>query len=335
MRLPEALPPSAENPVADDQSAAQLGHVVFFDARFSSNQQVRCATCHEPELYFTDGEAVSTGLAVVTRNSPSVLTSAFMQWQMWDGRADSLWSQPMLAFENDKEMDFTRLEIAHRVALSHREKYEALFGALPDLQDSQRFPARGKPGDAAWEAMAQADRVAVDTVAANVGKALEAYQRKLAVRPGRLDQFIDGDTTKLSGFEREGLRVFVAAGCVECHSGPMLSDGAFHRLERFSTNDRGRAEGLAALMQSHFKSSTGTIPLPSAEDEFAFRTPPLRNVSRTAPYGHDGSFATLEAVVDLHLPSSVKSDERAALLAFLNALVAGDPPSPWNNWPNR
>lgn len=335
MRLPDALPPSPENPVADEQSAAQLGHLVFFDARFSSNQQVRCATCHEPELYFTDGEPTSTGLAAVTRNSPSLLSSAFMRWQMWDGRADSLWSQPMLAFENDKEMDFTRLEIAHRVAASHREKYEALFGALPDLQDAQRFPARGKPGDAAWNAMTPADRAAINLVAANVGKALEAYERKLALRAGRLDQFIDGDSSKLTATEREGLRVFVKAECTTCHSGPMLSDGAFHRLARLQTNDRGRSEGLAALALSDFRSSADEVPAPTPDDEYAFRTPPLRNISRTAPYGHDGSFATLEAVVDAHLPSSVKTEERAALLAFLGALVATDPPSPWNNWPNR
>lgn len=334
LRLPDALPASPENPLADDQSAALFGHLVFFDARFSSNQQVRCATCHEPELYFTDGEPTSTGLVKVARNSPSLLSSAFMHWQMWDGRADSLWSQPMLAFENPNEMDFTRLELAHRVAASHREKYEALFGSLPELSDAQRFPPRGRPGDAAWDSMTAADRAAINLVAANVGRALEAYERKLAMRPGRLDQFLDGDASKLSADEREGLRVFVAAGCTDCHRGPMLSDDAFHRLEVPPNDERGRAAALVALAQSDFRSAAG-VPQPTADDEFAFRTPPLRNVSRTAPYGHNGSFESLEAVVDFHLPPSVTAKERAALLAFMNALVAGDPPSPWNNWPNR
>jgi len=58
-------------------------------------------------------------------------------------------------------------------------------------------------------------------------------------------------------------------------------------------------------------------------------------VARTYPYGHNGTFETLEAVVDFHLPASVTPTERTALLAFLNALNAGDPPAPWNNWPNR
>jgi cytochrome c peroxidase len=333
MRLPSALPASPNNAVADDLAAAQLGHQVFFDARFSSNQQVRCGTCHEPELYFTDGDPTSTGLVTVTRNSPSLYASPYLHWQMWDGRADSLWSQPLLAFENPKEMDFTRLEIAHRLEQSYRAPYEALFGPLPMLSDAQRFPARAKPGDAAWAAMSSDDRAAIDLVVANLGRALEAYERKLAMRPGRFDAFLDGDATRLDATEREGLRVFVAAGCTECHRGPLLTDEAFHALQVPGNDERGRAEGLEILARSEFKGAD--VPAPTAADEFAWKTPSLRNVARTGPYGHNGHFATLEEVVDFHLPSSVKPAERTALLAFLQALTAGDPPSPWNNWPNR
>ncbi|MFT3710211.1 MAG: cytochrome c peroxidase [Archangium sp.] len=330
MRLPSKLPDSPKNPVADDLAAAQLGHQVFFDARFSSNQQVRCGTCHEPELYFTDGDPTSTGLVTVTRNSPSLYASPFLHWQMWDGKADSLWSQPLLAFENPKEMDFTRLEIAHRLELSYRAQYEAIFGALPDLS---RFPARGKPGDVAWDSLSAADRETIDAVVSNLGRALEAYERKLAMRPGRFDAYLDGDATKLNDQEREGLRVFVTAGCSQCHGGGLLTDESFHALQVPGSDERGRAEGLELLARSEFKGDD--VPAPTAADEFAWKTPSLRNVARTAPYGHNGHFATLEEVVDFHLPANVKPAERTALLSFLQALTAGDPPSPWNNWPNR
>ncbi len=342
MRLPDVLPASNGNARADDQAAALLGFAIFFDARLSSNTNIRCQTCHVPERFFADGRPTSLGLEPVTRNSPSLYTAAWMRWQMWDGKADSLWSQPLLAFENPKEMNFTRLELAHRMAESYQAKYEAIFGALPPLNDVVRFPARGKPGDVAFDSMAEVDRTAIDSVAANVGKALEAYERRLALGPGRFDRFLDGDATQFTASEREGARVFFAAGCATCHAGPMLSDQAFHALGVGAPGDRGRAEALEILARSPFNAAgvfhdgpAGEVPMPTADDEGAFRTPPLRNVARTGPWGHDGRFDTLEAAVDFHLPATVKPAERTALLAFLRALDATDPPSPWNNWPNR
>lgn len=337
---PAALPPSPGNALADDVSAAVLGHAVFFDARLSANQDVRCATCHVPERFFSDGQPTAQGLERGTRNSPSLLTAAWHRWQTWDGRADSLWSQPILAFENPKEMDFTRLELAHRVAHTYRAQYEALFGGLPPLGDAQRFPPRGKPGDAAFDGMRPEDQVAVNEVAANLGKALEAYQRKLSFTAGRFDDFVAGHVDALTPPEREGARVFFTAGCATCHSGPLLSDDAFHALGH--TPERGRAEALEHLALSPFTAAGAfwdgeprELPRATPADEGAFRTPSLRNVSRTGPWGHDGALETLEAAVDSHLPPGVASGERDALLAFLRALQTGDPPSPWNNWPNR
>ncbi|MDP2275562.1 MAG: cytochrome c peroxidase [Archangium sp.] len=337
MRLPAQLPPSTGNLVADDLEAARFGHAVFFDARLSSNQDVRCATCHIPERFFADGNAASTGLERGTRNTPSLYAAAWKRWQMWDGRADSLWSQPLLALENPKEMNFTRLELAHRVAQTYRVPYERLFGALPDLS---QYPARGKPGDASFDSLTVTEQRLINGVVANVGKSLEAYERKLALLPGPLDEFLDGDEKALSAEAREGARVFFTAGCAECHSGPQLSDDAFHSIGRPETE--GRAQALEALALSPFNAAgafhDGTpelIPSPSAEDEGAYHTPSLRNVARTGPWGHDGAFTTLEAAVDAHLPSRVSGAERPALILFLRSLEARDPPSPWNNWPNR
>ena len=339
MHLPAQLTPSAGNALADDLDAARLGHAMFFDARLSSDQNVRCASCHIPERFFADGKPTSKGLAQVTRNSPSIYNAAWKHWQMWDGRADSLWSQPLLAFENPLEMDFTRLELLHRMATTYRAQYEALFGALPDVSS---FPARGKPGDATFDGMRDADQLAVNRVAANVGKALEAYERRLAFLPGAFDRFLDGEQSALSASARDGVRVFFSAGCNACHSGPQLSDDAFHVVNAPPAVDRARAQGLETLAGSPFNAagvfSDGppeVIPSPTAEDEGAYHTPSLRNVGRTGPWGHDGSFSTLEEAVDSHLPAGVTSTERTALLAFLRALDGRDPPSPWNNWPNR
>lgn len=342
LRLADTVPPSPGNRFADDEPAALLGFEVFFDARLSRDGSVRCATCHIPERVFGDARATSLGLELVDRNSPSLHGAAWHRWQMWDGRADSLWAQPLLAFENPKEMDFTRLELAHRVKVTYRERYEALFGALPALEDGARFPPRGKPGQASFDAMAPADQDAINLVAANVGKALEAYQRKLAFRRGLLERFVDGDAKALTTGEREGLAVFIRRGCVSCHAGGLMSDDDFHAVGLVDAPPRARAEAFVVLEASPFTAAGAfhdgakqTLPMRRASDEGAYRTPTLRNVTRTGPWGHDGRFATLAAAVQGHADPMVTGSELEALLLFFTVLDASDPPLPWNGWPDR
>ena len=366
---PGAPPPARGNRFADSLPAARLGFAVFFDARFSSNQEVRCASCHAPETSFQDGRPLPQAQGFVGRNTPTLLNAAALGWQFWDGRADSLWSQALYAFENPAEMNFTRLELAHQLRALYRADYEAVFGLLPDLADTARFPPRGAPGTSAWDAMAPADRDAVNRVVANLGKAMEAYVRKLYAGPSRVDRFLGGDATALSAVEARGLAVFAQAKCTACHSGPVWSDGRFHDLgvapAAGRAPDRGRADGLARLLASPFSAhgayfdgpppaDEAALYQPSAADLGAFRTPPLRSVARTAPYGHDGSFPTLEAIVDFHLagggrgrtdvvgdvdpllqPRTLSADDRAALVALLRALDGKPPPLPWADWPQH
>jgi cytochrome c peroxidase len=358
LAMPASLPPARGNTHGDDLGAAELGFRIFFDSRFSSNQEVRCATCHAPENGFADGKVTSTGLGPVGRNSPTAFNAAADPWMMWDGRADSVWSQALLPLESPVEMGFTRLDLAHRIDTSYRALYVAAFGPLPGaLGDTQRFPLSGKPGDPAFDGMSPEDRDAVNRVAANVGKAIEAYQRKLFAGASPLDEFLGGKSDAMSGGARQGLAVFAKSGCLACHGGPYLSDGGFHRLgvpDGAAGPDRGRAAGLEALARSEFTlagpysddpSAFQPPPAPTAADEGAFKTPSLRNLARTAPYGHNGSFATLEEVVDFHLqgggsgadpllqPRALSSWDRDALVEFLRSLQGADPGRPWDYWP--
>ncbi len=300
-RLPDALPPSRGNRHADDEAAARLGQRIFFDEGFSTTG-VSCSTCHQPENAFAESSPVSEVIEGMpgARNSPSLLVAARNDgFWLWDGAADSLWSQPLFALENPIEMASSRLEVAHRIdSETYRGEYEAVFGAI-DLSDGSRFPAAGRPGEASWEAMSDVDRDAVNRIAANVGKALEAYLRRIASGPSRMDRYIDGDRSALSDEERRGFTRFVRT-CSACHFGPMLTDDAFH-VAAMETSDRGRALGVVTLLESPFNSlgpyfdpaidETGRAPLslplgPSPDDEFGFRTPSLRNVTLTAPYTH-------------------------------------------------
>jgi cytochrome c peroxidase len=385
--LPAALPPARGNAHAESFDAALLGFRVFFDARFSKNGDVRCESCHSVDSGFADREAVPVkGLGPGVRNAPTIFNAARHATTFWDGRVDSLWSQPLLALENPDEMGTTRLEIVHRLGTLYAREYEKAFGALHDFSDAGRFPPAGKPGDPAFDTMTSDDRLEVNRAVANLGKALEAYMRKIAAGPSAVDRFLaarlgvdigygppnaysapvsvaDGGDSVLTAAQRRGLATFVNTGCLNCHAGPTLSDDAFHVLGVPALPGKPADAGLSpesveALGESPFNAAgpffdgRGTLSLPSPEPG-ALRTPSLRNLTRTAPYGHDGVFTTLEDVVDFHLagggkdpstfvgtvdpkvePQTLSEEERADLLEFLKALDGDYPKLPWGQWPN-
>lgn len=367
MRLPDSLPPARGNAVADSEAAARFGQRLFFATSISSTFTVACFGCHLPEEEFDDGRAhpetpPGSGGEALGRNSPSLLNAAWMRTQLWDGRADTLWSQPLFAIENPAEMATTRLELAHRVRNGMARDYAAVFGEELSLP-LERFPLWGRPGDAAFDGMRPEDQAYVNRIAANVGKAIEAYLRRLAAGPSAFDRFLGGEETALSAEAREGVYVFFRAGCDGCHSGPMLSDERFHNLGVPAADDKeldpGRELGLGILVANPFNTQgphfDGLRPLPGWEAgpgvPGAFRTPPLRNLLASAPYGHNGRFVTLEAVVDFHLvasrapgrylgevspllqPVTLTAAERAALLAFLRSLEGVRAGPPWNGFP--
>jgi cytochrome c peroxidase len=336
-------PPDPTDGVADNPRAAALGQKLFFDGGLSVNGAISCATCHEPARAFTDGRALAKGLAVGTRNAPTLLGAAENHWFFWDGRADSLWSQVPYVIENPREFGSDRLHVAHAIAedASLRRAYEQLFGPLPPLMDSARFPAHGRPENdkaapaaRAWNAMTAADRDAVDRVFANVGKAIEAYERKLTGGPSPFDLYVEGlktgDRTKLamlSPAAKRGLKLFVGAGhCDLCHSGSNFSDGEFHNIGLpvlpGEDPDTGRAAGIVQVRADPFNGigrfSDGPAAaknklayLPSPQSQLgAFKTPSLRNVALTAPYMHDGRFKTLRDVLAFYAEGEAASHGR-------------------------
>lgn len=282
-----SLPPTPDDPsnrYADDPTAAELGHLLFFDPGLSANGDISCATCHEPERFFTDGRRVSEGVGRTDRNAPTVVGAAYARWLFSDGRRDSLWAQALAPVESAVEMGGTRVETVRRAATSPttRALYARTFGRPPPFEDRTRFPARAGPfGDRAareaWARMRSIDRTAVDRAFANVGKAIAAYERRL--RPGetRFDRFVASlqraaceqagvspspapraDAT-LSEAEVRGLRLFLDEErtlCLRCHNGPLLSNQSFHRVAT-DTGAGGRIEfgrflGIQAVLVDPF-----------------------------------------------------------------------------------
>jgi len=97
------LPQDPSNAFADDPMAAELGHKIFFDPRFSANAKVSCATCHQPELAFTDGLPLAQGVGAVPGHTPTIIGMAYSPWFFWDGRKDSQWSQALGPMESPVE----------------------------------------------------------------------------------------------------------------------------------------------------------------------------------------------------------------------------------------
>ncbi len=371
-------PPNPTNRVGDNARAAHLGKTLFFDPRLSINDRISCASCHQPDRAFTDGRALAKTLAVGTRNTPTLLNASSQHWFFWDGRTDSMWSQALQVLENPKEFGSDRLHVAHAIYGSDdlRHQYEQIFGAMPPLADVARFPPHARPSaglqeaqDRAWQGMTAADRDAVNRVFSNVGKVLEAYERKLVSGTSRFDEYVEGLKTNndaklaaLSPAAKRGLKLFVgAARCELCHSGSAFSDGEFHNIGlpvlSGTAVDSGRMTGVRQLQADPFNGigaysdqADGSAKdkldfLPPPESGLGkFKTPTLRNVALTAPYMHDGRFATLQQVVQfyadgefaihgqlvgvreptLDLVPHLTPEQVSDLVAFLNALSDAD-----------
>jgi cytochrome c peroxidase len=164
-----ALPPDPSNKVADDERAVALGQQLFSDTRLSVTGKVACASCHLPEQDFQDGKPLGQGVGTTARRTMPIAGTAYSPWLFWDGRKDSLWAQALGPLESPVEHGGSRTQYAHLIDANYRGEYEALFGSLPDLADTARFPAGAGPvadpaARAAWERMAPADRDAISQV---------------------------------------------------------------------------------------------------------------------------------------------------------------------------
>ena len=311
MKLVAAPPPDPTNEFADVPAAAAFGKLLFADEQLSPTG-VACATCHIAQKSYTDGLPQSVGVARVDRHAPDIALAAQSRWQFWDGRADTLWAQALAPPEAAKEFGSSRLYVAHAIKQHYASNYATVFGAkypLPANLDA--LPAAGKPGDAAYDAMADGDKDAVTRIYVNVAKAIAAFERTIRVQPNALDAYAGGDTSALTKDQKASLQAFFIGGCAQCHYGPRLTDDAFHVL-RFPTGrqdgqpDRGRIDVLPTLAQAEFTAASKWSDAPTAAKPLAFgaeptmlgafKTATLRGLPASSPYGHGGTYPTLAQV---------------------------------------
>ncbi len=145
MTVPPVAPPL---PGSREQRLAAFGKKLFFDTTLSSNGQVSCATCHQPDKSFTDGLPVAKGVGTTARNAPTIINSRFAHWFFWDGRADSLSAQAAGPLENPAEHGLNRETLAAAILRGHGAEYNELFGSgRPAASTPNGAPATIVPAD--------------------------------------------------------------------------------------------------------------------------------------------------------------------------------------------
>ncbi len=303
--LPPLPPARGNQPTAE---AIALGRQLFYELKLSRDETLSCASCHRPELHFTDGQRVAIGVdrQFGPRNTPTVLNAAYSVAQFWDGRAATLEEQASGPIANPKEMNLphavclTRLNADQR----YRDQFAKVFG----------------PG-----------AITLD----KLEKAIASFERTLLSGNSPFDRYqYGGDQSALSAAALRGLAIFTdknRGNCAACHTigeqFALFTDGKFHNL--------GAGMNAAGELTDHGRHTETGVEA----DRGAFRTPSLRNVAQTAPYMHDGSLKTLKEVVDFYVgggnsnpqldreikPLKLSAQERADLIAFLESLTGEFP----------
>ncbi len=316
------LPPKE----APNAALVELGMMLFFDNRISGDADITCAQCHNPADGWTTRDALSTGYPGTRyfRNTPTILNVAFADYLYWDGR---LGGDDLATQARDSINDSHFMSSDGRIMLERQKQ-------IPEYLELYEESGLGEPS------------------LTKITKAIAAFEQTLVSRNVPFDNYLHGDENALSEEAKHGLALFTGkAGCVKCHSGQYLSDqkprniGVPENPEVFSDpfrviTFRSQLKFVGTPNYMNWRNDPGNFSVTKLYKNFGqFITPTLREVSRTAPYMHNGMLPTLESVVDFYnegggqsvldnkdpliKPLGLNDEEKAALVAFLKSL-SGD-----------
>jgi cytochrome c peroxidase len=313
------------DPPQVNEARAEIGRYLFFDARLSGDTGNACVSCHDPAKGWGDGQALGDGYTGVLyfRNEPSLLNVWGRNVLMWDGRLDgadlATAVRDMLTEAHTMNMDTRLAQERLKQAPEYAEMFKAAYGA--------------------------------DPYGGSIYGAIGEFMKTIRTTGAPLDRYLRGDDTALDERQKRGLALFTGkAGCAECHSGPMLSDGGLHatgvpdhpELDTDAARQISMLRHFATMGTPNYMSlrrDVGHYVVSKDEADIGrFATPSLWDVGQTGPYMHSGVLATLAEVVEFYDAGggvTGKSDklrqlnltagEKADLLAFLDSLT-GDAP---------
>ena len=257
---------------------AKLGELLFFDPILSDNNQRACASCHKPNLAFTDGLVKATSFERekdLARNSPTVINAGFQKKAFWDQRASSLEDQLDSVINNPDELHSSFDNVLLKINSS--PEYVELF--------HKAFSKTKKNG----------------ITRQDVKNAIGVYERTVTGLNSRFDKYIRGDDTKMNQQEINGFNLYMGkAKCGTCHFAPLFN-GALPPFYEITDHHSIGVPLKDTMAKYKIDPDTGMAKLDgNAFNKFSFKTPTVRNSALTAPYMHNGVFKTLEQVIEFY-----------------------------------
>jgi cytochrome c peroxidase len=301
--LPGGLVPLPDVPIPNDNPMTpekiRLGKMLFFDTRLSGDNRFSCAWCHNPALAFSDGLPRASGFDNKELGRHSATILNAAYF------TTQFWDGRAATLEQQAVMPIINHE---EMNLSEKELVKKLQ-AIPTYQKTfqQVF---GEPPSIK-----------------GVGLAIAAYERTLVTPDSPFDRYMRGDKKALTNQQKRGLILFVSrAACTRCHNGPLFSDNKFHNITVPQVGPLAEDNGRYDVTKDK-------------KDLRAFKTSSLRNVELSAPYMHNGAFATLKEVIEFYNKGGnedpnkapdifelhLTEEEQTDLIAFLNSLTGWSP----------
>ncbi len=344
-----ALPPPVTE--ADflpySEARAEVGRLLFYDPILSGNRNIACGTCHHHDLHGADGLALGIGEGGrgvgprrtagsgaarierrVPRNAPALfnLGARDVRLLFHDGRVgfsedygngyDSPAEEWLPAGLESLLAVQALFPLAAETEMAGNPEENEVAGAVYDRIDNvwpilaARVRSIGEYVDRlalAFEDVERAEDITIVHIANAIADFVNAEWRSY---DSRYDRYLAGEAT-LTAAELRGLRLFFGeGGCARCHAGKWLTDQRFHALALPQFGP-----GRTRRFDPHARDVGRMAESDRLEDAYRFRTPALRNVALTAPYGHNGAYGTLDGIVRHHL------SPRAALAAWTPAEV--------------
>ena len=320
-----------ERPALVRPALVELGRALAFDKILSGNKDISCMTCHLPSFGTGDGRSLSigqggTGLGparvlphgdFIPRNAPAAFNLFADKALFWDGRVEVLpngkvrtpagvklnahmatsfefgaaSALPLFPVLSPEEMRATNgNELADIKGKTPQQVWQALMKRLGAIPEYRRMFEAAYPGTR----FSQMNF-------AHASNAIAGFLvDQLAFNNSPWDQFLAGNDEAMTETQLRGAKDFMSARCSICHNGSTLSDGKFHNVAVAQIGP-GKGDGLNGKDDFGRMRETGV-----GADRYAFRTPALRNVELTGPYGHDGAYADLRSFVDHYSQSDIK-----------------------------
>jgi len=310
---PDFYTPYAE--AASNANKVKLGKFLFYDVRLSKSSTISCASCHKPEIFFTDGLKKASNFAhggTLARNTPTLYYAALQASQFYDQRTSTLEEQIHDVMKNSEEFNLADAALISKISSINEYKQLSKLAFKSDSLDNFK-----------------------------IRNAIGSYVRSLQPFSSHFDDYMKGKDDALNAEEIAGFNLFMGkAKCGTCHFAPVFNG----TIPPWFTKSESEIIGIpekAVWENAKIDPDPGRYAINQLEElNYAFKTPTVRNTAKTAPYMHNGVYKTLDEVVNFYhkgggvglgidlpfqsLPFDslqLNDNEKKSIVAFMNALT--------------